>query len=284
MPKSDRLAAEETAELLPRRTGFVDHDGERIFYEAVGEGGVPLVFCHGAGGNHAAWYQQVAPFAVDRKVVTWDHRGYGKSTDRADRSGPDVAVGDLLAVLGALGIERADLVGQSMGGWTVVGAALARPALARSLVLADTLGGFVSDAIAAGLAQRPAGALAVAEALGSHPALSSGFSERQPERAHLYQSLGEMGSAEAAVVLPRLLAVTHDASEAALLTMPVLCLVGGLDQLFPPAAVHALAGLLPDARVVEIRESGHSPYFEDPAAWNAAVRAFLAVLDSSDSR
>lgn len=272
-------AATDLAAAPARRTGFVDHDGERIYFEVVGEGGVPLVLSHGAGGNHAAWYQQVAPFATDRTVVTWDHRGYGRSTDRADRSGPEVAVGDLLAVLDDLGIGRADLVGQSMGGWTVVGAALARPSLARSLVLADTLGGFTSDAIADALAGRPAGAFAAPEVLGAHPALGAAFSAREPERAHLYQSLGRMGSAEPAVILPRLLAVTHDAAEGARLTMPVLCVVGDRDPLFPPASVRALADLLPDARVVEICGSGHSPYFEDPAMWNAVVRHFLDRLE-----
>ncbi|MDQ1397591.1 MAG: hypothetical protein QOG64_2850 [Acidimicrobiaceae bacterium] len=264
---------------LARRTGFVDRDGERIYYEVVGEGGVPLVLSHGAGGNHAVWYQQVAPFAADRMVVTWDHRGYGRSTDHGDRSGPEVAVGDLLAVLDDLGIERADLVGQSMGGWTTVGAALARPTLARGLVLADTLGGFTSDAIAAALARRPPVSLAGAGVLGSHPALDPSFSMRAPERAHLYQSLGQMGSADAAVILPRLLAVTHEPSEAAQLTVPVLCIVGDRDPLFPPASIRALADLLPDARVVEISGSGHSPYFEDAAAWNSVVRHFLDRLD-----
>ena len=267
-----------------RRTGFVDHDGERIHYEVVGEGGVPLVFSHGAGGNHAVWYQQVAPFAMDRTVVTWDHRGFGRSTDRADRSGPDVAIGDLLAVLDALGIDRADLVGQSMGGWTTVGVALARPSLARSLVLSDTLGGFTSVAITTGLARRPANALAATEVLGSHPALGKAFSSKDPERAHLYQSLSQMGSADVAVILPRLLAVTHDASEAAQLTMPVLCIVGDSDPLFPPASIRALADLLPDARVVEISGCGHSPYFEDPAAWNTVTRHFLEELESSIAR
>lgn len=264
-----------------RRTGFVDHDGERIYYEVVGEGGVPLVLSHGAGGNHAVWYQQVAPFAQDRTVVTWDHRGYGRSTDRADRSGPGVAVGDLLAVLDALGIDRADLVGQSMGGWTTVGVALARPSLARTLILADTLGGFISVAIATGLALRSASTLAAADVLGSHPALGKAFSLREPERAHLYQSLGQMGSADMAVILPRLLAVTHDASEAAQLTMPVLCIVGDRDPLFPPASIRALADLLPDARVVEICGCGHSPYFEEPSVWNTVTRHFLKVIESS---
>lgn len=265
---------------LERRTGFVEHDGERLYYEVVGDGGVPLVLSHGAGGNHAVWYQQVAPLAASRTVVTWDHRGFGRSSDRAGRTGPEVAVGDLLAVCDELGVTRADLVGQSMGGWTVVGAALARPSLARGLVLADTLGGFSSDAIVAGLRHRPPGVPFPSELLGRHPALGRRFSDRAPEQAHLYQSLGRMGSADPAVVLPRLVATAHDASEAAALTMPVLCVVGELDPLFPPASVQALADLLPDARVVELPGCGHSPYFEDAPAWNAAVGAFLGMLDA----
>ncbi len=287
-----RPSVPATGHAPERRTGFVEHDGERIYYEVVGRGGVSLVLSHGAGGNHAVWYQQVAPFARDRTVVTWDHRGFGRSSDVAGRTGPEVAVGDLLAVLDELGVSRADLVGQSMGGWTVVGAALARPSLARSLVLADTLGGFTSDAIAAGLARRradlpdasgppgPPGALGPPDLLGRHPALGRRFTAREPERAHLYQSLGRMGTADPAVVLPRLVAITHDASEAARLAVPVLCVVGDGDPLFPPASVRALADLLPDARVVEISGCGHSPYFEDARAWNAAVRHFLDGLDA----
>ncbi|GAC1540938.1 MAG: hypothetical protein NVS3B12_28190 [Acidimicrobiales bacterium] len=263
-----------------RHTGFVEHDGESLYYEVVGSGGLPLVLSHGAGGNHAAWYQQVAPFARDRTVVTWDHRGYGRSTDRADRSSPEVAVGDLLAICDHLGITRADLVGQSMGGWTTVGVALAQPELPRSLVLADTLGGFTSPAIDAALAARRPGTLSTPDAVGFHPALDPSFSRRSPEQAHLYQSLGRMGSADPAVILPRLLAVTHDESEAANLTMPVLCVVGDRDPLFPPASVRALADLLPDARVVEIPGSGHSPYFEDPATWNTMVSRFFATLSA----
>ncbi|MGH8980238.1 MAG: alpha/beta fold hydrolase [Acidimicrobiales bacterium] len=263
---------------LARHTGFVEHHGERIYYEVVGEGGVPLVLSHGLGGNHAVWYQQVAPFALDRAVITWDHRGFGRSSDVAGLSGPDVAVGDLLAVLDELGVTKADLVGQSMGGWSVVGVALARPALVRSLVLADTLGGFSSARIVAALERRAANIVDIPDVLGRHPALGRRFSEREPERAHLYQCLGRMGTADPSVVLARLVATTHDESEASTLTMPVLCVVGDRDPLFPPPAVRALADLLPDARVAEISGCGHSPYFEAPEAWNAVVRQFLGQL------
>ncbi len=277
---STRPAA--TPGAVPRRTGFVDHDGEQLYHELSGPGdGVPLVLCHGAGGNHAVWFQQVASFAADRPVLTWDHRGYGRSTDHAGRSGPDVATGDLLAVLDALGIDRADLVGQSMGGWTVVGATLARPALARCVVLADTLGGFVSPQIDAALARRSV-TLPADDTLGAHPALDPAFSARRPELAHLYQSLGRMGSADPAVILPRLAGARRGTAEAGRLTAPVLCVVGDRDPLFPPAAVRALAGMLPDARLVEISGCGHSPYYEAPQLWNTVVAHFLDGVARAD--
>jgi pimeloyl-ACP methyl ester carboxylesterase len=114
--------------------------------------------------------------------------------------------------------------------------------------------------------------------LGVHPALGTALADRAPELAHLYQMVAEMGSADPAKILPRLVAVTHDATEAARLTVPVLCVVGDRDPLFPPPAIRALADLLPDARVVEVTGCGHSPYFEDAPAWNAAVRQFLSRL------
>lgn len=265
---------------IPRRNGFVEHDGETIYFEVLGEGGVPLVLSHGAGGNHSIWFQQAAHFAADRAVVVWDHRGYGRSSDHADRSGPEVATGDLLAVVDHLGIERADLVGQSMGGWTSVGAVLERPSLARSLVLADTLGGITSPSIeaAAAGAHRPEVPVDAARRLGLHPAIDPSLADRDPARAHLYQQLAETTSVDVPTLIGRLRATRRDADDVGRITCPVLCVVGDRDPLFPPAAVRALADLLPDARVSEIPGSGHSPYFEDPELWNLVVRRFLGGL------
>ena len=267
---------------LSGAAGFLAHDGEHLYYEVVGEGHVPLVLCHGAGGNHAVWFQQVSAFAADRRVVTWDHRGYGRSTDRADRSGPEVAVGDLLAICGAPR-HRACRPRRAVDG-RMVGRRrrAARPGLARSLVLADTPAGFTLTRLGRRPGERRVD-LTAGDGLGEHPALDPSFTRRAPHLAHLYQSLGRMGSADPAVILPRLGTVTHDAAEAAALTMPVLCIVGERDPLVPPAAVAELAGLLPDARVVEIAGCGHSPYFEDPEAWNAAVRTFVDQLDAAEA-
>ncbi len=263
--------------LPARRALTVAHDGEELAVEVIGEGGTPLILSHGAGGNRAVWIDQVAHFATDRTVVVWDHRGFGRSTDRAGRSGPDVAVGDLLAICDELELGPVDLVGQSMGGWTALGAALARPGLARSVVLADSLGGVMTDAVAAALGERAVD-LAAPDTLGLHPALDPSLARRDPARALLYQQLGTMGSAHTPTIIERLFATTHTSDDLATLGCPVLCVVGDRDPLFPPASIRAVADALPDARVTEIAGCGHSPYFEDPEVWNLVVERFLAAV------
>jgi 2-succinyl-6-hydroxy-2,4-cyclohexadiene-1-carboxylate synthase len=263
---------------LARRSGFLESDGERLYFEDVGDG-APLVLCHGAGGNHAIWWQQVPVFAKRFRVVTWDHRGFGRSSDRARESGPTAAVRDLRAILAHLGIERMHLVGQSMGGWTALGFALAEPERVCSLVLADTLGGISTPEIdrhqRALLARAGTDPFASAAELGRHPALDDALAERDPARAYLYQMLGAFGEPDLARIAPRLFATRHAIEDVQRLDVPLLFVVGERDRLFPPELVRNVAELLPAARVVEIPGCGHSPYFEDAPAWNRTVGNFL---------
>jgi pimeloyl-ACP methyl ester carboxylesterase len=264
-----------------RTNGFTDSDGERIYYESVGDSEPALVLCHGAGGNHAVWYQQVPVFARHRRVITWDHRGFGRSTARGGPTRPELAVRDLRAVLAAAGVqEPIDLVGQSMGGWTALGFALAEPARVRRLVLADTPGGIMTPELVAALRALGPSSLSAEGALGRHPALGASLALRDPARAYLYQMLGAFGEPELPKVGAALIGAVVADHALAPLANRVLFLVGTEDALFPPAAIFACAAKIPGARVVEIPDAGHSPYFEQPEAWNRAVAAFL----ESDSR
>jgi len=267
---------------IARRSGFVESAGEHLYFESVGRGD-PLVLCHGAGGNHAIWWQQVPVLAQRFRVITWDHRAFGRSTDRARESGPTAAVQDLGAVLDHLGIERTHLVGQSMGGWTALGFALAQPERVRSLVLADTLGGISTPEVERQqrelLSRAGANPLAAAAELGRHPAIDDALGERDPARAYLYQMLGAFGEPDLSRIAPRLFATRYAVEDVQRLGLPLLFVVGERDRLFPPELVRAVAKLIPGARVAEIPGCGHSPYFEDAAAWNAAVGEFLAQLE-----
>jgi pimeloyl-ACP methyl ester carboxylesterase len=266
-------------------TGFAESDGERIYWESVGAGDPPIVLCHGAGGNHAVWFQQVPAFAARRRVVSFDQRGFGRSTARGGATSPAAAVRDLEAVLSAAGVDGpVDLVGQSMGGWCALGFALAHPERVRRLVLADTPGGVATPELArarATMGERTALPPELRDTLGRHPALAAEFGARRPALAYLYQTLGGFGEPDMAKVAPALFSTWVPDEALAALAMPVLFVVGAEDALFPPDAIRASAAKIPGARVVEIPHAGHSPYFETPLEWNRSVSEFLAPEDAA---
>ena len=270
--------AKKTAE---RSTGFVTSEGEQIYYEISGVG-ESVLFCHGAGGNHAIWFQQVPAFVPRYRVITWDQRGFGRSTNNAGKAGPRVAVRDLAALLDHLGVNRAHLVGQSMGGWVVLGFALASPERVRSLVLADTLGGIrlpdPSEQTKRALERVGAALLDPNLPIGfEHPCLAPDFAQREPARAFLYTQVSSLAPPTPLSALLELAEVSRTREELERLTVPVLFLVGSLDPLFPVVDIERASRLVPGARVVEIPGCGHSPYFEDPDRWNQAVLEFLSA-------
>ncbi|MDA0225602.1 MAG: alpha/beta hydrolase, partial [Proteobacteria bacterium] len=116
------------------RRGFVERPDARLYYEVCGSGPA-LIFAHGLGGNHLSWWQQVPAFAGRFTCVVFAHRGFAPSSCTSNPPDPADYPGDLAALLDHLAIERAHLVGQSMGGWTVIGFALAHPARVLSLTL-----------------------------------------------------------------------------------------------------------------------------------------------------
>lgn len=274
-----RSAERPTARAVERSSGFVETGGERVYYESTGSGDAVL-FCHGMGGNHAIWFQQVPAFAHERRVVTWDQRGFGRSTNRGGQPTPASAVADLAALLDHLEIERAHLIGQSMGGWAVVGLALQHPERVRSLTVADSIGGIYTAAIEeqfdryiAESAGRPAPDRLP---LGEHPALGS-LAARNPARAFLYQQLQSLGEPPPDEARTALRQTRYERDDLARLRVPTLFVVGDVDPIFPPKLIYAAAALVPGARLVEIPESGHSPYFEQPERWNAEVLAFIGA-------
>lgn len=267
------------SELTPEiYTGFVSSDGEQIYYESAGNGEV-LLFCHGLGGNHANWFQQVPFFVGSYRCVTWDQRGFGCSTNHGEEVSPALAVRDMKRLVDELGLAPFHLVGQSMGGWAAVGFALAYPEMVRSLVLTDTLGGIYTEESRSALATFVEQAATIPSALprlGYHPALGRGFSQRASAQAYLYQQLGSFSKPPSTLAMFRTLRDTaYEHEDLRRLTMPILCIVGSEDRLILPQWVRQIATVLPHAQFVEIPGAGHSPYFEDADAWNKIVLEFM---------
>ncbi len=246
-----------------------------IYYTDNGDADEVIFFCHGAGGNSTSWWQQIPVFAAQYRCLAHDHRGFGRSPCSHEQFQVASFARDAVAVLDAAGVGRAHFVCQSMGGWTGVQMALQHPERVCSLVLSDTIGGI---ALPSGIdcmrtmdaRAKAAGALT--------PALAADYPRRNPTGAFLYQELSAFNTVSFASrgALQKLF--EPDAfvplEEASRLALPVLVVASRDDLIWPPEVLRELAGHLPNASVVEL-VSGHSPYFENPDAFNVALRRFL---------
>lgn len=110
----------------------------KIFYESRGEGGTPIVFVHGALCASEDWKPQFEHFGVRRRVVACDLRGHGKSTvANPDTCSMETFAADVVALMRALDLPPALLVGHSMGCRVVLEASLQAPERVAGLILDD---------------------------------------------------------------------------------------------------------------------------------------------------
>ncbi len=245
-------------------------DGE-IYYEETGSG-QPLVLAHGIGGNHAIWFQQLSELSNHYRVITFDHRGFGNSTDGGNL-GRSAFVADLEALLDHLGLRRVALVGQSMGGGTCLGFAAAHPERVSALVMCDSLHGFVESRAVKAIMHAARSATNNLSQL--ERVLGEATRVGRPAYAALYNQLNSfnrvnrsnLAGSFSPLISPEVLAATG---------IPVLFLVGESDVLFPASAVRQLHQEVAGSEYAEVPGAGHSVFFEDPGAFNSALLAFLS--------
>ena len=93
----------------------------QLYYEVTGSG-VPVVFVHEFAGEHASWANQVEYFSKKYQAITYNARGYPPSdVPESEKSySQDIAVQDILSILDELNIEKAHIVGLSMGGYATL--------------------------------------------------------------------------------------------------------------------------------------------------------------------
>jgi len=248
-------------------------NGIEFYYEVHGEG-PSLVLAHGGGGSHLSWWQNVPVLAQRFRCVTFDHRGFGASRDVADGPGPTAFIEDLRQLLDHLGIDRAALAGQSMGGWTALGFATAYPDRVSALVLCDTTAGMDDPEIAreqAKLREMSKGGLVNILTL----AYAADFPARHPVRHFLYQQISGLNTQVPANLLSVLLNTRHRVETIVNRRTPAMLLVGEEDALAPAHVMEMMSRKIPHSRFVKIPGAGHSAYFEKPDEFNRIVADFL---------
>ena len=255
-----------------------------LYYEVSGSG-PGLLFAHGLGGNHLSWWQQVAHFATRYTCVSFAHRGFAPSSAIVGSPDPADYAGDLAALIDHLNLADVRLVGQSMGGWTVLEYAIANPTKVKALILSSTSGtldrcgcdpsgGATYDAWAKDAEAKVGAALAN----GIHPAMGIGAAERSPALHLLYVSIDTMaGTLDKEKVRAGLRRTAQRRLEELKdFRVPTLLIAGGQDIVFPSFLASAIAAVLPCGQAHLIPHAGHSPYFEEAATFNRLVEAFLA--------
>jgi 3-oxoadipate enol-lactonase len=273
------------------------HVGEvRLSIAEGGAGGRPLLLVHGLGGAKEDFTDWIAPLA-DRgwHAVAPDLRGHGAS----DKPGDEAAYSlesfarDLQGLLDGLGWRDAVVLGHSMGGMAVQTLVLDAPERARALVLMDTSDGPVTgvDPALVELAVsivRTEGMEALVRAqaeLADDAPLSTPAYERLIAERPDYVEFCEAKTRAVAPAMYAAMAaalVSEEGNPDRLvrlggLRVPTLVVVGAEDEPFLEAS-HRMAAAIPGARLAVLPEGGHSPQFEVPELWWAAITEFLDGL------
>jgi 3-oxoadipate enol-lactonase/4-carboxymuconolactone decarboxylase len=237
-----------------------------------------LVLLHSLGATQAIWDAQAAALATSFRVVRPDMRGHGLTETTPGPYSMAQLARDVLALLDALGVERAHLGGISIGGMIAQAVAALAPERVLSLALCDT-------AMAIPTAQswreraaavRAGGMTAVAEPVLARW-VTPAFIDAPPARglrAMLLRTDPEGYAACAEAIGEADLRGSTSA-----LRVPALVLVGDQDASTPPASAEALAEAIPGAALVMIEGTAHLPTVEQPLAVTTALRDFLAPVD-----
>ncbi len=263
-------------------------NGVDYAFRITGDGDVPLVLLQHFRGNLDNWDPAlIDALAASRLVVTFDNAGVGSSTGRTPSTISHMAR-DAIAFLDAMGYERIDVLGFSIGSFVAQEIALTRPDMVRRLVLASAaprgaagMHGWAHDVIdAVGHRQsNPDGYLQVffaptasSQAAGKQ-ALGRIFGARTVDRdaqttwetrLAQYDAVCEWGEPNHAQ-LERVRAIE----------MPVFVANGDRDPMILPRYSYLLAGLLPDARCKIYPDAAHGFLFQHAAEFAADVNRFL---------
>lgn len=268
----------ETVEL---QSGYVAAGDARLYYEEVGKGDA-LVLLHAGIADRRMWDEQMDAFARHFRTIRFDTRGYGQSTMGEQ---PAKRVQDLYALLGALDVEAAIVLGCSQGGTTAIDFALAHPEMTSALIaVAATPSGFEFSGEMPPIMGQLFGALGSGN-LDRAADLAAQIWFDGPER-----TADQVDAEQRAMVVRMMRDVlasgTMDTTGAYFedqpaqgrldtITVPTLILVGEEDAPVLMEVGQEMAAAMPDAHLVTIADAAHLPSVEQPARFNEAVLTFL---------
>jgi pimeloyl-ACP methyl ester carboxylesterase len=269
-------------------------DGTRLYYEEAGSG-TPVIFVHEYAGDYRTWEMQMRFFSRAHRCITYSQRGYPPSDVPSEgaRYSQDIARDDVLAMMDALKVDKAHVVGHSMGAYTALHVGIHAPARCISVVAAGCGWGSSPDAKKRDEMKALAaetGKMFAEEGIASAAAKYADAPMRQAQKnkdprgyTEFTRMLAEHsaeGHAQTMFNL-QLKRPTLWEMEAALkkFFVPLLIIVGDEDEPCIDGSVY-LKRTVPTAGLLVIPRSGHNIPTEEPAAFNAALADLFAAAEA----
>jgi 3-oxoadipate enol-lactonase len=257
-------------------------DGIDIHYRVSGDGAETVVLINGIGDDLDGWVNQTDEFVrAGLRVVSFDNRGVGTSSQPPGPYTSREMAADLKALVTELGLPAFHLAGVSMGGAIAQEYAIAHPGDLRSLVLANTFS--VADPFTRAAFETWA---LVAQTAGMSAMVrqqapwiySPRFYEQSPARvAELVAATEATTQSPAAFSAQMAALVEHDcAGRIGSVTTPTLVIAASDDIIIRPELSRRLFDALPaESRTWALVPGGHAAFWEDPGPWNRAVIDFI---------
>jgi pimeloyl-ACP methyl ester carboxylesterase len=269
-------------------------DGTRLYVEDAGSG-TPVVFVHEYAGDYRSWESQVRYFSRQHRCVTYSQRGYPPSDIPGDptRYSQDVARDDVIAVMDALKIEKAHVVGHSMGAYTALHVGIRYPGRCLSVTAAGCGWGSTPDpaqreamkALAAETGRMFADeGIAAAAAKYADAPMRQPFKHKDPRGWAAFAAMLAEHSAEGHAQTMLNLQLKRPTlwemeGELKRFSVPLLVIVGDEDDLCLDGSVF-LKRTAPTAALAVIPRAGHTINSEEPAAVNAALADLFAAAEA----
>jgi pimeloyl-ACP methyl ester carboxylesterase len=269
-------------------------DGTRLYVEEAGQS-TPVVFVHEYAGDWRTWEPQMRYFSRLHRCVTYSQRGYSPSDVPSDpkKYGQDIARDDVIAMMDALGIDKAHVVGHSMGALTALQVGIHYPERCISVTAAGCGYGSSPDPaiVEQGRAMsRETAAMfemvdfATAAAQYADGATRQTHKNKDPRGfAEFAQMLSEHSAQGHALTMRELQAkrptLWDMQADLKRFSVPLLVIVGDEDDWCLEASVF-LKRTAPTAGLLVIPRSGHTITSEEPAAFNAALADLFANAES----
>jgi pimeloyl-ACP methyl ester carboxylesterase len=287
---------ELTARWAPAPSRFIALNGLQVHLRDEGprDDSLPVVLIHGTSSSLHTWQGWADSLRATRRVIRFDLPGFGLTGPAPDNDYRMAAyVRFVVSVLDALGVRRAVVAGNSLGGGIAWHVAAAHPDRVARLILVDAVGyPFVSASVPIGfrLARTPVLSVLIRRILPRSVVEESvrnvvaDPSRVTPELVQRYYDITRRAGNRAALVT-RFKQSGGDTDTAAIRTIkvPTLVLWGERDRLIPPANAARFGRDIAGSQVVMFPTLGHVPHEEDPAATYAVVRSFLAPPLRPDS-